>query len=826
MKTFKEMKWILPVLLFGFLNSNNLQGQNGPYHCLIFNNDCISCSNLAGLDYTICTTRDLRARRCDVQGELGYSYEMQWQKRSENQIPVTWYDLTGETNIVYNVSEPGHYRCYLKEYFWGEYQGDYYTGIVNIQVAGSKPSITGGTIGDKTYCHGDNDNFTVTASGSYINYQWQVSTDDGASWDNISEATSSTYNYTADVSHDGNIYKCSVFNACGTATAQREINVTVETAPSITTQPSDAEACPEDQKAFSVVASGTSPSYQWYHDDVIISGATSSTYTDFNVLPSDAGNYTCVVSNNCDSVTSSIATLTVNDPLALSAGPSDETVCDGDNASFSVSAIGTAPITYQWQISGDGGSTWSDMTGKTSSTLNFTADLDDHNHAIRCKLGNICTSALYTQPVKVYVNPLPSVSLGPDVHVCTGESTVLDPGGGYSSYSWNTGPSTRTIQVSEAGTYTVTVTDANNCENSDDIQVFLDPNITPVDLGDDIHICLGESADLDPGADYDQYTWSTDATTQSINATETGTYTVTVKNNNSVCEVSDKVHVNVHDPYNDQELGVVTVDIESGDNLVIWERTPDAGIEYYKIYRGNTLLDSVYKDEPSEYQDVGTFDDGISYRYKLTIIDTCNNESDYSTSHKTMHLTASVGTAGEVNLEWNHYEGFDVDWYYIFRSNSFDKNFEVYDSIEYDITTTAKTDYDPIPPPDTSYYRIGVKTPRTFFTDLKKAGSGPYSYSLSNIEDNRASATYIQSHGVQTLQIYPNPMQKSCLIRFDNPGGTAHKLHLRDMSGRTVRVADNIRSKEYRLKRGELAAGLYFIEIRGDKVFRGRVVIE
>ncbi len=455
--------------------------------------------------------------------------------------------------------------------------------------------------------------------------------------------------------------------------------------------------------------------------------------------------------------------------------------------------------------------------------------MNDDGDLFRCRVSNECESGIHSNDATLTVLPLPSVSLGADVHVCTGESTILDPGSGYHAYSWNTGPSSRTIEVSQAGTYTVTVSDENGCENSDDIQVFLDPNIDPIDLGEDVDICLGESVVLYPGSDYDQYFWNTDKVTKTIRVDETGTYTLTVRNNNSVCEQSDEVFVHVHHPYEEQELGVVTVDVNSGDNLVIWENTPQAGITHYRIYRGpdgNELeIGEVPYGDPTGFQDLGTFDDGQPYRYKITIIDTCGNESDYSSSHKTMHLTASTGTAGEVNLSWNHYEGFDVDWYFIFRGKSL-TSFDVYDSVQYDPTTTEKTDYNPLSPPDTSYYRIGVKAPKTFYTDVKKAGSGPYSYSLSNVEDNRAAMTRMRLLQYEGLKIYPNPMQHSATIRFANPGGEAHSLYLRDMSGRTVRVIDHIRSSEYILQKKELAAGLYFIELRGTKVFRGTVVIK
>jgi uncharacterized delta-60 repeat protein len=109
---------------------------------------------------------------------------------------------------------------------------------------------------------------------------------------------------------------------------------------------------------FSVSAVGGLPvTWQWLKNGVPVSdggnvwGAQTSTVNMTNVLGPNSGQYQVVVSNAWGSITSQVATLTVLDPYALS-GPGNQSVNAGQAASFSVNAIGTTPLQYQWRLDG------------------------------------------------------------------------------------------------------------------------------------------------------------------------------------------------------------------------------------------------------------------------------------------------------------------------------------------------------------------------------------------------------------------------------------------------------------------------------------------
>lgn len=81
----------------------------------------------------------------------------------------------------------------------------------------------------------------------------------------------------------------------------------------------------------------------------------------------------------------------------------------------------------------------------------------------------------------ITIHPKPSVNLGPDKILCEGTSVTLDAGNPGASYLWSTGETTQTINVIKSGSYSVTVTDYNNCSVSSSVIInFLNPFIKEV----------------------------------------------------------------------------------------------------------------------------------------------------------------------------------------------------------------------------------------------------------------------------------------------------------------------------------------------------------
>lgn len=189
--------------------------------------------------------------------------------------------------------------------------------------------------------------FTVAATGTPTpSFQWRKG---GVS---ISGAVGATYNISAVQAGDAGSYDVIVSNIAG-ALISNTAMLTVNLAPTITTQPSSVTVNPGQTASFTVVASGTpAPTYQWRKDGTAITGATNATYSVASAQLSDAGSYTVVASSSTGTVTSNAAVLVVNVVPSISTQPASVTVAAGQAASLTVAAVGSAPLSYQWRRDG------------------------------------------------------------------------------------------------------------------------------------------------------------------------------------------------------------------------------------------------------------------------------------------------------------------------------------------------------------------------------------------------------------------------------------------------------------------------------------------
>jgi len=203
---------------------------------------------------------------------------------------------------------------------------------------------------------------------------------------------------------------------------------------------------------------------------------------------------------------------------------------------------------------------------------------DYHNEFIYVAIRHWDCSDMYKFKVdsfKIDYNTL-SVDLGEDIIQCGG-SAILDAGDGFVSYVWNGVEGSNTFIANTSGTYTVIVEDVNGLTATDEINVTIYelPNIF---LGNDTEQC-GGTVTLNAGSGFDTYTWNGTSGNQTFTATETGTYTVVVEDENG-CTATDAVDVIIHDLPTvnlgddiEQCGGSATLNAGSGFSTYIWNGT-------------------------------------------------------------------------------------------------------------------------------------------------------------------------------------------------------------------------------------------------------------
>jgi len=251
------------------------------------------------------------------------------------------------------------------------------------------------------------------------------------------------------------------------------------TSPSIGIDPQDQTALVGQDVTFSVLASGTMPlSYQWYgntnNSNTLLTDATNSTLTLTNVQLSDAGGYSVIVSNAYGSATSAVAQLTVNipNPPSIITQPQDQTVSSGGNATFTVTAGGSEPLSYQWYFN-----TNTPVANATDPTLTITNVQAENAGTYSVTVSNIAGGIVSSNAIlAINTNPVaPVFTVQPASQVVLYGSTVsftaLAAGTAPISYQWSkdstpiSGATSSTltltnVQTADAGSYTIAASNA------------------------------------------------------------------------------------------------------------------------------------------------------------------------------------------------------------------------------------------------------------------------------------------------------------------------------------------------------------------------------
>ncbi|WP_282777961.1 T9SS type A sorting domain-containing protein [Phaeodactylibacter xiamenensis] len=310
-------------------------------------------------------------------------------------------------------------------------------------------------------------------------------------------------------------YDVTVTDSTGCAITQ---SIIIEDIPvvEIETDITDATCGDANGVAAISIISGEVDSYEWN------TGETTSTLTGIG-----AGSYDVTVTdiNGC-SVIQNVMVQAI--PVAQIEVEITNTTCGEANGTATTIVNSGEVLSYEWS----NGSTAAMITDLEPGTYDVTAT--DING---CEI--IETLLLEATPIAEIEVEATNTTCGNE----DGAVSVNILSGNILNYSWSNGQNTAMITGLPGGTYSVTVTDENDCEitQSTEVQGLTNPS---VDLGEDITIEEGQIATLDASGSGLSYEWSTGANTPTIDVMESGVYSVTVTNSDG-CTASDEILVNV-----------------------------------------------------------------------------------------------------------------------------------------------------------------------------------------------------------------------------------------------------------------------------------------
>ncbi|OQX81377.1 MAG: hypothetical protein B6D61_00865 [Bacteroidetes bacterium 4484_249] len=267
-------------------------------------------------------------------------------------------------------------------------------------------------------------------------------------------------------------------------------------------------------------------------------------------------------------------------------------VCEGQEVVITANILnGAEPYSYEWLNLSD---TTESVTIIADTTMFYYVLVTDH-----CGLTLI-------DSIKIVVVENPDIDLGNDTLICIDGSYTLDAGSGFFGYLWQDGSTNSTFELNQPGIYWVQVTSFMGCTSTDSIQIDLFPAI-PLDIGNDTTLCEGETVTFNAGEGFVDYIWQDSSTDSTFTASTTGTYWVTVTDDNG-CHATDSVFASF----------LTAPEINLGNDTSFCY-----GVDFY-ITPGPGFVSYLWQDNStSEYYLVT--DEGLYY---VTVNNGCGEDSD------------------------------------------------------------------------------------------------------------------------------------------------------------------------------------------------------
>jgi hypothetical protein len=799
--------------------------------------------------------------------------------------------LTLKANVATNAYNSYQYRAVVSAC-----STTYNSNAATLTVKSNTLTVTDPS--DQSACVGGSAVFTSSVNPNTIGvtYRWMsyngttfVNMNNGANVSGVTTPVLTLSNVTAGM--DAGQYRLSATNGCAATqfSGAKQLHLSNLT---FTGQPQPAIICAGGSANFDVTVSGdVVTSYQWQvnngggfvniTDGPAYSGASTNSLSILNAAVSmNSYLYQCLVKSSCSPAgkTSGSAQLTVNSSISITSAPTEQTVCEGQTADFSVTVSGAA--TYRWQVNeGSGFSDISDnalYTNSTAATLTVNAGILQNGFIYRAvvQAASGCATSVNSSEALLNVRSTALViSSSPSpISACEGAAvsfSVTAAGTGI-TYQWQEDAGSGFTDLTEGGIYThvtspsldlsdiltamdgrkyqVVVSTACRSISSSEalLTVFATPLITaqPVDVtswndGSVAFSCNASGSNL-------QYQWQSKGTLDAdfSDLSNVGPYIISgnsliLSSTTSAwngaafrcvitsldCAAGTLTTREALLTTASIDLCMVTTDETSGKNVIVFDKPANlAGVDSFLVYRDNGSGDfewigRLYKDAMSTFIDEDADPSSHSYRYQVTVLDV--NKTHFpinnASSLNSIHLGVTPGAGQSLQLTWNSYDQNPANTYTIYRGLTSDAM-----NIVGTVTDDGTSYTDNSAPAADLFYQIELvlstscnPTARTSVLASSKS---------NKVEQNNTVTGTDQSSAFNEFVLYPNPASDVVLLTGLLEESTVITVY--DLSGSPVKSISTT-SSSLSFSVNELSKGLYLMEVQNSYgINRRSLVIE
>ncbi len=359
---------------------------------------------------------------------------------------------------------------------------------------------------DETVCAGVDQKFSIASSTAGVAYQWQVSTNNGSTWNNVSGP-----GYAGGTSTELTVVNPQItspalqfrveLDASGCKTTSDEVTLTVNPTPALPTA-ANVEICAGDQLDLAITTPNSSSTYDWVANSATNSFVGSGDAIQVNataVKLTDEGTYDVVATEGTCSSAAATVTVTINElPQITVQDPAAQ--CDG-NINLTANPVIQSVSPTDAVIS-----VYTDLAATIPATNPVETSGDYYIQAVR----GVCKSTV--EMVTVEINTTPAVPTIADIEICEGEALIVSvdaPNTDY-TYDWSANTATNSftgagaavqvnataVKLADEGSYDVIATE-NGCPSAAaTINVAIDATPDVATVGADLEVCIADVISL------------------------------------------------------------------------------------------------------------------------------------------------------------------------------------------------------------------------------------------------------------------------------------------------------------------------------------------